>query len=145
MLAIQPTGKAGARLDMKFCLVIDDSEVIRKVASAIVESMGLIPVEAETAEQALEICGSSMPDIVLLDWHLPKMSAFEFLSGLKSLNAGHFPQILYCATEADPQDIAKAVRNGCSGYVLKPFDRETLEPKIKEMLSTVDAFQPEYV
>ncbi|MCH9808601.1 MAG: response regulator [Alphaproteobacteria bacterium] len=130
---------------MKFCLIVDDSEVIRKVAGAIVESLGLIAVEAETADKALEICESSMPDVILLDWDLPGMTAFDFLAALKLVGAASFPQILYCPTEADPKDIKQAVRAGCAGYVLKPYDRESLAPKVREVMRTVDAFKPELV
>ncbi len=45
---------------MKFCLIVDDSDVIRKVAAKIVEEMGHIPIKAATAEDALERCMSSM-------------------------------------------------------------------------------------
>ncbi len=130
---------------MKFCLVVDNSEVIRKVASSIVESMGLIAVQAESAEQALEICQASMPDVILLDWHLPKMSAFDLLGALKQIDSEFFPQILYCVTEADPQDISRAYRKGCSNYVLKPFDKETLIPKVAELTKTAEALKPELV
>ena len=123
---------------MKFCLVVDDSDIVRKVAGKIVEGMGHIPIEAATAEEALELCTTSMPDIILLDWHLPTMSALDFLAELKAIKSDVCPQILYCVTEADPSDLKRAYRAGISDFVLKPFDRTTLVPKIAGMHNTSD-------
>ena len=47
---------------MKHCLVVDDSEVIRKVARRILESMHFEISEAETGQQAIEMCKASTPD-----------------------------------------------------------------------------------
>ncbi len=120
----------GGQRAMYFCLVIDDSNVIRKVARKILESKDHVVVDAVTAEEGLEHCKQNMPDIVLLDWKLPSMSASEFLIALKDLPGETFPQILYCATEAEPEDLALAYRKGIDDYILKPYDRETLLPKI---------------
>ncbi len=125
---------------MKFCLIVDDSDVIRKVACRIVEEMGHIPIEAATAEEALVRCESSMPDIVMMDWHLPTMGAMEFLSSLKKIKAEVSPQILYCLTEADPDKLRSAFRAGINDFVLKPFDRSTLAPKIAGLLAVEDVF-----
>ncbi|KUO58204.1 MAG: hypothetical protein APF80_03055 [Alphaproteobacteria bacterium BRH_c36] len=111
---------------MKFCLIVDDSDVIRKVASKIVEGVGHIAVEAETAEEGLRLCQSSMPDIILLDWQLPGMNSMDFLAELGNVNSDRFPQIIYAVTEADPHDLARAYRCGIASHILKPYDRQTL-------------------
>ena len=123
------SGIGGQRI-MYFCLVIDDSDVIRKVARKILESKDHVVVDANTAEEALDHCKQNMPDIIMLDWKLPAMTASEFLLALKELPGETFPQILYCTTEAEPQDLALAFRKGIDDYILKPYDRETLLPKI---------------
>lgn len=125
---------------MKFCLVVDDSDVIRKVARKVAEGMGHIVIEAATAEEGLDLCTASMPDMILLDWQLPDMSAFDFLEAVRTMDSDRVPQILYCTTDAEPQDLSRAYRAGINAHILKPFDRQTLEPKIAELQATVDAF-----
>ena len=125
---------------MKFCLIVDENDVVRKVASQIIEGMGHIPMEATTAEEALERCESSMPDMILLDWYLPSMSAMDFLAALKCIKAEVNPQILYSVTEADPSELRSAFNAGISDFVLKPFDQSTLAPKITGLLSVKEAF-----
>lgn len=123
---------------MKFCLIVDDSDVIRKVARKVIETAGFIAIEAPDAEEGLELCRKSMPHMILLDWQLPGVSAMDFLAELNQINTADYPQILYAVTEADPQDLARAYRSGIRSHILKPFNRLTLEPALAELAKSVD-------
>src|SRR4029078_12248886 len=57
---------AGAVLDMKTCLVVDDSEVVRKVARCIFENLKFEANEAESGQSALDACAKVIPDAILL-------------------------------------------------------------------------------
>ena len=65
--------------EMKTCLVVDDSSVIRKVARRILEGLDFQITEAEDGQQALAQCQRQMPDAVLHDWNMPVMDGYEFL------------------------------------------------------------------
>ena len=119
---------------MKRCLIVDDSSVIRKVARHILESMQYEVVEAENGQEALDRCRTApAPDLILLDWHLPVMGAMEFLAALRLTVAGRRPYILYCTTENDPADIARAFASGADDYFIKPFDRASLVNKVADL------------
>jgi two-component system chemotaxis response regulator CheY len=115
---------------MKNCLVVDDSDVIRKVARRILESMNFQCTEAENGQEGVERCKASVPDMVLLDWNMPVMSGLEFLGALRLANLDRKPFVVYCTTENDPVDISKAIAAGADDYMLKPFDREAIESKV---------------
>jgi two-component system chemotaxis response regulator CheY len=115
---------------MKTCLVVDDSDIVRKVARRILESLQLRTSEAEDGQAALESCKASMPEAILLDCHTPTMGATDFLTSLRALDEGGKPTVIYCATENDTGDIARALTAGADDYVLKPFDRESLKAKL---------------
>jgi two-component system chemotaxis response regulator CheY len=117
---------------MKHCLVVDDSSVIRKVARRIFEGLDFTVSEAEDGAQALDACRRQMPDIVLLDWHLPAMEGVDVVASLRKLDQGRQPKVLFCVSEADVAQIAKALRAGADEYILKPFDRELVEAKLHE-------------
>ena len=117
---------------MKQCLIVDDSSVIRKVARAVVEGMNFEVIEAENGQEALERCQSKMPDVVLVDWHMPVMGGLEFLSGLRMHREGAQSTVFYCTTENDPIEISRALDAGADEYILKPFDRETIEAKFMQ-------------
>ena len=117
---------------MKTCLVVDSSDVVRKVARCIFETLNLDTREAETGQGGLDICATAMPDAVLLDSHLPPMATVEFLTTLRGRSNGDKPVVIYCTTENSPGDIARALSSGADDYIMKPFDREGLRAKLAD-------------
>jgi two-component system chemotaxis response regulator CheY len=116
---------------MKSCLVVDDSKVIRKVARHILETLNFSVDEAEDGQEALDRCEANMPDVVLLDWNMPVMSGMEFLKNLRGGKNGGRPKVVFCTTENDAAHIRAAIDAGADEYVMKPFDRETLQSKLQ--------------
>ncbi|MEO1044626.1 MAG: response regulator [Pseudomonadota bacterium] len=116
---------------MKNCLVVDDSKVIRKVARHILETLGYHVDEAEDGQKALHHCRESMPDVILLDWNMPVMSGMDFLRALRQEENGDGPKVVFCTTENGRNHIEAALSAGANEYVMKPFDRETLESKLQ--------------
>lgn len=116
---------------MKSCLVVDDSKVIRKVARHILEMLDFSVEEAEDGRQALDRCASRMPDVVLLDWNMPVMGGMEFLRTLRQQDFESQPKVVFCTTENDVAHIRAALDAGADEFVMKPFDRETLESKLQ--------------
>ena len=117
---------------MRTCLVVDDSSIIRKVARRILEDMHFAIVEAEDGEEALKKSAEAMPDIVLLDWNMPVMDGFEFLNKLRAMAGGDAPKVVFCTTENDIAQIARALKAGANEYIMKPFDRDIVEAKFAE-------------
>ena len=116
---------------MKSCLIVDDSKVIRKVARHILETLDFSVDEAEDGRQALARCEEQMPDVILLDWNMPVMGGMEFLRNLRQGGAEPQPKVVFCTTENDAAHIRAAIDAGADEYVMKPFDRETLQAKLQ--------------
>ena len=116
---------------MKTCLIVDDSKVIRKVARHILETLDFSVDEAEDGRDALSRCEAKMPDVVLLDWNMPVMGGMEFLRTLRRRDGGDQPKVVFCTTENDAAHIRAAIDAGADEYVMKPFDRDTLESKLQ--------------
>lgn len=117
---------------MKTCLVVDDSKVIRKVARHILETLDFQVDEAGDGREALErVTGEVQPDVILLDWNMPVMSGMEFLRALSSEDLPRRPKVVFCTTENGMAHIRAAIEAGADEYVMKPFDRETLQSKLQ--------------
>jgi len=116
---------------MKRCLVVDDSKVIRKVARHILETLQFEVQEAGDGREALDICARSQPDVILLDWNMPVMSGMDFLRALRQSEGGTSPKVVFCTTENGMAYIRAAIEAGADEYVMKPFDRDTLESKLQ--------------
>ena len=116
---------------MKTCLVVDDSKVIRKVARHILETLDFDVREAGDGQEALDACSQQSPDVILLDWNMPVMSGMDFLRALRQTEGGDAPKVVFCTTENGLGHIRAAIDAGADEYVMKPFDRETLESKLQ--------------
>jgi two-component system chemotaxis response regulator CheY len=116
---------------MKSCLIVDDSKVIRKVARHILETLDFAVDEAGDGREALSRCDEQMPDVVLLDWNMPVMGGMEFLRVLRQRRLDNQPKVVFCTTENDAGHIRAAIDAGADEYVMKPFDRETLQSKLQ--------------
>jgi two-component system, chemotaxis family, chemotaxis protein CheY len=115
------------------CLVVDDSAVIRKVARRILEGMNFTIMEAEDGSKALDVCSVTMPDAILLDWNMPVMDGYEFLKSLRKAENGAKPKVVFCTTENDVAHIARAMHAGADEYIMKPFDKDILTSKFREI------------
>jgi two-component system, chemotaxis family, chemotaxis protein CheY len=111
---------------LRHCLIVDDSDVVRKVARRVLEELNFSSAEVETGEEALQSCLRAMPDVVLLDWHMPQSSSHDFLQQMRHAPGGDHPIVIYCTSENDPDDIARARHNGANEILLKPFDMTSL-------------------
>jgi two-component system chemotaxis response regulator CheY len=117
---------------MKTCLVVDDSKVIRKVARHILEALHFNVEEAGDGREALDRCeAGNLPDVILLDWNMPVMSGMEFLRSLRGSALPVRPKVVFCTTENDVAHIRAAIDAGADEYMMKPFDRDTLESKLQ--------------
>ena len=118
---------------MKQCLIVDDSSVIRKVARRIMEEANFAIEEAENGKEALEVCGKALPDLVLLDWNMPVMDGLEFLTELRKDPCSEETKVIFCTTENDMDHITKAIAAGANEYIMKPFDKEIILSKLREV------------
>ena len=118
---------------MTYCLIVDDSKVIRMVARKILQELNFETEEAVDGKEALEACKRKMPEAVLLDWNMPVMDGLEFLRELRKLPGGAAPRVLFCTTENDMEHIQQAIEAGADEYIMKPFDSEIIQAKFSQV------------
>ena len=94
-------------------------------------------IEAKNAEEALLLLKNSsiIPDIILLDLNMPKISGIEFLSILKNCKKlSNIPTIIL-TTSNNQKDLFECYRLGISGYILKPLKFDDYVDKIEATLN----------
>ncbi|MBI1383918.1 MAG: response regulator [Rhizobiales bacterium] len=130
---------------MKFCMVIDDSDVIRKVGKRLIERLSMVALDAANAGEALEKCRVERPDYVLVDRNLPGDDTHDLIRALKALDEDGTMNVIYCITENDTKSIVSAFSAGADDYLLKPLDLTSLATKIQniEALRELDLSEPE--
>ncbi len=117
---------------MKKALVVDDSKAIRQIEKKYLEELGFEVLEASNGEEALEVLETN-PDIslILLDWHMPVMNGYEFLKRLRANPEYAEIKVMMVTTENQQKSVIEAIMAGANEYLMKPFDKEMLETKIR--------------
>ncbi|MCX6922864.1 MAG: response regulator transcription factor [Verrucomicrobia bacterium] len=120
-------------MSTKVAIVEDDAAFRRLLEQFINEAPGYQCVcSCDCAETALKRIPRLMPDVVLMDIHLPNLSGIECTAQLKQL-APQVP-IIMLTVNADAERVFKALQAGARGYLLKRTAPEKLLPAIQEVL-----------
>jgi two-component system chemotaxis response regulator CheY len=121
---------------MPAILTVDDSRLMRRIIGSVIESLGYSALEACNGLEGLNIVENSPDEIllVLLDVNMPVMDGFVTLQRLKSDTRYESIPVIMVTTEAERENIIRAIRLGAANYVTKPFTSDELACKILESL-----------
>lgn len=126
---------------MDILLIEDDAIEVMKLQRTLskLETKHNI-VKANNGEEALEILksGDKLPDIILLDLNMPRMSGIEFLQILRDDDVYKYLPTVILTTSENRADLLKCYKTGVAGYVIKPLKYEDYESKIKKVLEYWD-------
>lgn len=119
-------------------LVVDDSLNIRRIVVDSLQRLGFSKIT--TAEDAVEALGKlkffvKTPHaigLVLSDLNMPGPSGLDFLKQVRGEKEFLTLPFLLVTTESEKGAVIEAAGAGVSGYVVKPFNLETLTKKIKD-------------
>lgn len=118
---------------MKRCMIIDNSNVIRKVARRILSGPQMAVIEAQSGSESLVLCRAELPDIIIVDLALADMEVVEFIRQVMAIHPDRKPRVLVCMARLDVGGFMRAKRAGAAGYILKPFDRAQLLERFRQI------------
>lgn len=115
-------------------LVVDDDNGIVVTISGMLEMSGYKVAVAYDGEEALLKIKENIPDLIILDLMLPRLSGWEVCSRLRKDNkTSHVPVIMLTA-RITPEDELHGLDVGADDYISKPFKLDILEARIKALL-----------
>ena len=115
-------------------LVVDDSQLNRKLASAVLEAAGYEVLLAEDGEQALAVASEALPDLILMDVQLPKIDGYEATRRLRARPETKDIIIVALTSHAMVGEAQRAKDAGCDGYLSKPIDTRTIVDTLRSYL-----------
>jgi CheY-like chemotaxis protein len=114
-------------------LLVDDDPLIRTLGRELLSSLGYEVEMAADGMEVLERCGlGQLPDLVILDFHLPGMDGLEVARRLKALYPG--VRVLAASGFFSAQDAADLKDAGAAGFISKPFRLAELQARIEEIM-----------
>ena len=119
---------------MSKILAVDDSASLRQMVCFTLKEAGHEVVEAADGAEALEFARGAAVDLVISDVNMPQMDGITLVRELRGLAEYKFTPILLLTTESSDDKKAAGKAAGATGWLVKPFDPETLLSTIKRVL-----------
>ena len=107
-------------------LIVDDSRAVRMLLVQILEAHGYAPVEAETAEDALDIALVHPPDVMVVDYLLPARSGADLVRDVRGAQREELRSVPIVGLSGSRGGERPLFDAGVSCFVAKPFDEEKL-------------------
>lgn len=115
-------------------LIADDHDLFRAGLKSVISDWSDFEVvgEASNGLEAYELCKNLLPDIVLMDIHMPIMNGVEATSRIFR----EFPTIhvVILTVSEDRNDLFEAIKNGAQGYILKNTPANLLHSQLKGVM-----------
>jgi len=112
-------------------LVVDDFSTMRRIIRNLLRELGFTNFdEAEDGVQALQKLRLRPFDLVVSDWNMPNMQGIDLLRAIRADPKLRHTPVLMVTAEAKRENILEAAKAGVNGYIVKPFNAETLREKL---------------
>jgi CheY-like chemotaxis protein len=118
----------------KKILVVDDSKTALFMESVILKKGHYDLVTANDGMEAVEKAVAELPDLILMDVVMPRMTGFEALRELRSREATKAIPIIMVTTRGEAANVETGFESGCTDYVTKPIDGLELLSKVRDYI-----------
>ncbi len=113
-------------------LVVDDSDIIRKILTAYLQKLGFEVTSAINGREALEqLYRMEKADIALVDWNMPEMDGIAFLREVRANVQYDALPVMMVTTNSELAHVAQALEAGANEYIMKPFTADMLREKLE--------------
>ncbi len=119
---------------MATILAVDDSPSMREMVAFTLERAGFDVIQAGDGVEALALAEKENVNLVLTDINMPNMDGITLIRHLRELPAYKFTPILTLTTEGGREKKAEGKSAGATGWIVKPFDPDTLVTVINKVL-----------
>lgn len=115
-------------------LVAEDEDSLSELLRYNLEKEGFEVVTAADGEEALMLIAEQAPDLLLLDWMLPKAPGVEVCRRLRARSATRALPILMLTARSEEADKIRGLDTGADDYMVKPFSMNELVARIRALL-----------
>jgi len=120
-----------------FVLVVEDEDALATLLQYNLEKEGYQVALAADGEEALMLVDERLPDLVVLDWMLPKISGIELCRRLRGRSETRNMPIMMLTARGEESDRIRGLDTGADDYVTKPFSMTELAARIRAVLRRI--------
>lgn len=115
-------------------LVVDDEEDFRIIIRDVLSSAGMEVVTACDGQEGLASVRTQKPDIILVDWMMPRMDGEQFCRALRQReDLRRIPVIMLTVRRTADEEL-EALHFGVDDFIIKPFKAEELLARVRAAL-----------
>jgi len=115
-------------------LVVDDFSTMRRIVRNLLADLGYTNItEADDGKTAWPMLQAQAFDFVVTDWNMPGMTGIDLLRAIRGDERMTKLPVLMVTAEAQRDQIIAAAQAGVNGYIIKPFNANTLKEKIDKI------------
>lgn len=118
-------------------LLVEDEPAQRTVLAYNLEAEGFAVTQADNGEDAMLLVDEEAPDIIILDWMMPKLSGIEVCRRLKMRPETRAIPIIMLSARAEEVDRIRGLETGADDYVIKPYSVLELMARARAQLRRV--------
>ncbi len=121
-------------MSQKRILLVEDNEFNRKIVRDLLSRQPYDLLEAQDGEAGVEAARRELPDLIIMDVQLPKISGLDATRRIRAEPATAKIPIIVVTSFALSGDDKKAMDAGASAYLAKPYSPRQLLDAIRKML-----------
>lgn len=118
-------------------LIVEDEPDVLLLLENRVRGAGHVVVSATNGEEGLTLVSTEKPDLVVLDWMMPRRDGIEVCEEIRRADPGHGTKVLMLTARSQQSDVDKAMAAGADDYIVKPFSSRDLIERINALLPAV--------
>ncbi|MCJ7622310.1 MAG: response regulator [Anaerolineaceae bacterium] len=116
-------------------LIAEDERDIRDLITFTLEFAGFEVIAVSNGEEAVRAALEEIPDLILLDGRMPKMTGYEACAKIKSEPEVKNIPIAFLSAKGQQSEIQEGLDSGAVEYLSKPFAPDDLIKRVKEILA----------
>ena len=118
-------------------LIAEDEHDIRELITFTLKFAGYEVVAVKDGQEAVEKIPEEMPDMILMDVRMPRMTGYEACRLVKAEEATKDIPLIFLSAKGQDAEVEEGLDAGATEYLLKPFAPNELIDKIKEVMDRV--------
>ncbi len=120
-----------------YILVVEDEDALSALLQYNLDKEGYKVTIAADGEEALVMIDEQLPDLIVLDWMLPKVSGVEVCRRLRARPETRNLPIIMLTARGEESDRIRGLDTGADDYVIKPFSMSELAARIRAVLRRI--------
>ena len=117
---------------MNRVLIVDDAKFMRVNLKNMIKEDFVVVGEASDGDEAVKMYKELKPNLVTLDITMPNKNGLEALKEIKEIDPN--AKVLMCSAMGQRKMVIKAVKSGAKDFLVKPFNKEAVNYKLKQLL-----------